>query len=157
MRTLMLAFAVLAVVFPSSAHAQRRRMRARSAPITEKPEIGGHIGYNFDAKHMFIGVQGTVPIAPQVDFYPSLDYYTISGASEWSLNLDFKLRPPKAPRFYFGPGLNLFHAGGTHSHLNLFGGWEAATGSLRPYVEARELIGSGSSFQITGGVNLVLH
>lgn len=157
MRTLMLAIAVLAVVFPSAAHAQRRRAVARRAAITEKPEIGGHIGYNFDAKHMFVGAQGTVPIAPQVDFYPSLDYYTISGASEWGLNLDFKLRPPKAPRLYFGPGLNLFHAGGTHSHLNLFAGWEATTGNLRPYVEARELIGSGSSFQVAGGVNLVLH
>jgi len=148
------AIAVLAVALPGIGHAQRRVVRA---PITESPQIGGHVGYNFDADHLFVGVQGSIPVGPQVDFYPSLDYYTIPHVTEWALNLDFKLLPPKAPSWYFGTGLTLFHAGGNKSHLNVFGGWQARTGGLRPYAEAREILFGGSSFQVAGGLNLLLH
>ena len=84
-------------------------------------------------------------------------------ATEWGLNLDLKLRPPTFHLWYVGTGLNLLHAsavgagGTTKAHLNLIAGWEGRAGPIRPYAEAREILGNGSAFQVVGGLSFPLH
>jgi hypothetical protein len=120
------------------------------------------VGYNFDAKAAVIGAQAALPVARQVDFYPSFDYYTVSNATEWGLNFDARIRPPGPYRYgYLGAGLNVAHTsaggvGNTDTNVNLLGGLEGKRGQIRPYAEARLIIGNGSSFQIDGGVNFPL-
>ncbi len=156
---ILVMFVALAIV-ATPAGAQRRRMRgarAGGAGVGEGPAIGGHLGYNFDVSNSVLGAQATFPIAPQIDFYPSFDYYTVPNVTEWGLNFDLKLRPPALRFWYFGAGLNLLHTsaagGNTDSHLDVFGGLEQRRGPLRPYVEAREILGNGSAFQLVGGLS----
>ena len=154
---LVIALAVVAMV-AAPAHAQRRRMRGGRAVASGGPEIGGHVGYNFDVDDAIVGVQATFPLAPEIQFYPSFDYYTVSGATEWGLNFDLKLLPPRFRFWYIGSGLNLLHVSvagvsDTKSHLNLFGGLQGRRGPLRPYAEAREILGNGSAFQLVGGLS----
>ena len=163
MRALALRISVMLValaVVATPARAQRRRMRgARAGGVGEGagPEIGGHLGYNFDVNNSVLGAQGTFPIAPQIDFYPSFDYYTVPNVTEWGLNFDLKLRPPALRFWYFGAGLNLLHTsaagGNTDRHFNVFGGLEQRRGPLRPYAEAREILGNGSRFQLVAGLS----
>jgi len=151
-----LALAVVA----TPARAQRRRMRGAGVGAGAGPEIGGHLGYNFDVNNSVLGAQGTFPIGPQIDFYPSFDYYTVPNETDWGLNFDLKLRPPALRFWYFGAGLNLLHTsaagGNTDRHFNVFGGLEQRRGPLRPYAEAREILGTGSRFQLVGGLSLPL-
>ena len=153
-----LALAVVA----TPAQAQRRRMRGgRAVAVGGGPQIGGHVGYNFDASNAVVGAQASFPMAPQIDFYPSFDYYTVSNATQWGLNFDLKLRPPRFRFWYFGVGLNLLHTSAagtsnTDSHLNLFGGLEGRSGPIHPYAEAREILGNGSAFQLVGGLSFPL-
>ncbi len=165
MRRLALRIVVALAVFTivaAPAHAQRRRMRGgRAVAGRGAPELGGHVGYNFDAQNAVVGVQATFPLAPQIDFYPSFDYYTISNATEWALNFDLKLRPPAFRLWYFGSGLNILHvsaagASDTKKHLNVFGGLQGRPGPIRPYAEARETLGDGSAFQLVGGLSFTL-
>lgn len=167
MRTLVLKIVVallVTAVVAMPAHAQRRRMRGGRAMASTRPEVGAHLGYNFDADNAVIGAQASFPITPQVDLYPSFDYYTVSNATEWALNFDARLRPIRASRYwYVGSGLNVLHvsAGGvsdTKAHLNLLGGLlgPRGRGQMRPYAEARLTVGDGSSFQIVGGLFFAL-
>jgi hypothetical protein len=154
---LVIALAVFGTV-AAPAHAQRRRMRGGRAMASGGPEIGGHVGYNFDADNALVGVQAIFPLAPEIDFYPSFDYYTVSNATEWGLNVDLKLQPPRFRFWYIGSGLNLLHVSvagvsDTKAHLNLFGGLQGRRGPLRPYAEAREILGNGSVFQVAGGLS----
>ena len=156
---------VAVAVVTAPAHAQRRRMRGGRAVVSAGPEIGGHVGYNFDVNNgaAVLGVQASFPLAPQVDFYPSFDYYTVSGATEWGLNFDLKLRPPAQYRYWYaGAGLNLLHVSvagtsDTKAHLNLLAGLEGPPSPIRPYAEAREILGNGSAFQLVGGLSFRLH
>ena len=156
---------LVTVVFALPAHAQRRRMSGGRAVAAERPQIGAHVGYNFDASQALIGAQASFPIVPQIDLYPSFDFYTVSGGSLWALNFDARFRPRIASpyaTFYVGSGLNLSHAsaGGfsnTDTNVNLFGGLAGRRGQMRPFGEARVILGNGSSFQIQGGVAFVLH
>ena len=143
----------LAVV-TSTADAQRRSKRSArrsgrgAAPAG--PEIGGHVGYNFDAEVAFAGAQLAIPVAKQVDFYPSFDWY-FTDATTWSLNFDARLRPQVANRNgYLGGGINLTHQTDTQTNVNLFAGVEGRRGNLRPYAEARMILGT-ASFQIRAG------
>ncbi len=153
------------IVVAAPAQAQRRRMRGgRAVLVGRGPEIGAHVGYNFDLHDMAIGAQASFPVEPAVDFYPSFDYYTVSNRTEWALNVDLRWRPPSAYRaWYLGTGMNLLHnssAGGpsdTKAHLNLLGGVEGRAGAFRPYGEARLILGNGSLFQVVGGLSFPIH
>ena len=147
---------LLLVLVASTADAQRRR---RSVATTSGPSYGPHIGYNFDTEDLLLGAQLSWPITPSFDLYPTFDYYFVSGGSLWALNFDAKYRPPtRTGAWYVGGGLNYLHAssggvGGSDTNLNLLTGLEGRRGSMRPYVEARLIVGSGSTFQIAGGLN----
>ena len=139
-------------VLASTADGQRRTRR-RSVATTSGPRYGPHLGYNFDVEELLIGAQVSWPMSPQIDLYPTFDYYLVSGASLWALNFDLKYRPPtRYGAWYLGGGLNLAHSsGGSDTNLNLLTGLEGRRGRTRPYAEARFILGSGSSFQIVGG------
>ena len=140
-------------VLASTADAQRRARR-RSA-VTPGPRYGAHLGYNFDAEALLVGAQVSWPVSPRVDIYPSFDYYFIDPGSLWALNFDLKYRPPtRYGAWYLGGGLNLMHSTGSDTNLNLLTGLEGRRGGTRPYVEARFIIGDGSSFQIVGGFSV---
>lgn len=159
---ILVALLALAVV-TTTADAQRRSKRkGRGSAAAAGPEIGGHVGYNFDAEVAFAGAQAAFPVAKQVDFYPSFSYYFVSDATEYSLNFDARLRPQVANRNgYLGGGINLTHvsamgAGDTQTNVNVFGGIEGRRGGLRPFAEARLIFGHGTTFQIQGGLNFPL-
>ena len=142
---------VLSAVLASTGHAQRRYRRVSATP---RPTFGAHLGYNFDASRTLLGAQLSWPIVPALDLYPSFDVYLGSG-SLWALNFDVKYRPPTNYRaWYVGGGLNYTHATGGHStNLNLLTGLEARRGAVRPYVEAKLIVGDGSAFQLVGGLS----
>ena len=137
----------------STADAQRRR---RSVAATPGPRYGPHLGYNFDVKDLLLGAQVSWPISPRVDLYPTFDYYFVDPGSLWALNFDLKYRPPtRYGVWYVGGGLNLLHAtGGSDTNLNLLTGLEGRRGRSRPYVEAKFILGDGSSFQVVGGFSV---
>lgn len=150
-------------VVTSTADAQRRHSRkGHAGTASVGPGVGAHVGYNFDAQVAVIGAQASFPVAQQVDFYPSFDYYA-SDATTWAFNFDARLRPPAPNRGgYLGAGLNLTYAsaGGssdTQTNVNLLGGLEGQRGRIRPFAEARLTVGHGSTFQIQGGVTFPLH
>lgn len=140
-------------VLASTADAQRRARR-RSV-VTPGPRYGAHLGYNFDADALLLGAQVSWPMSPRIDIYPSFDYYFVDPGSLWALNFDLKYRPPtRYGAWYLGGGLNLLHSNGSDTNLNLFTGLEGRRGGTRPYVEARFIVGDGSSFQVVGGFSV---
>lgn len=161
---ILVAFLALVLVTTAAAAQQRRTGARRARSGAGVATFGGHVGYNFDASAAVIGAQASLPITPQVDAFPSFDYYTVSGGTEWAINLDGRLRPPahyQSASVYVGAGLNILHASAgaqsnTETNVNLFGGLEGRRGRMRPYAEARLIVGHGSSFQIQGGVSFPL-
>ena len=143
---------LLLVVAASTADAQRRTRR-RAVASSSGPRYGPHIGYNFDASALLLGAQLSWPMTPQLDLYPTFDYYFESPGSLWALNFDLKYRPPtRYGAWYVGGGLNLLRgSGGSDTNLNLLTGLEGRRGRTRPYVEAKFILGNGSSFQVVGG------
>jgi len=160
--TLRVSLAVLGLLLvAASADAQRRRPRFNLGG--DRPRFGGHIGYAFDGvDKVLLGAQASFPVVPRLSFYPSFDYYFVDVGSRWGLNFDLKFRPPTPYGFwYVGGGLNILHAsaggvGGTNTNLNLFTGLEGRRGPIRPFAEARLIVGDGSLFQIGGGLSLTL-
>jgi hypothetical protein len=146
---------LLLAVAASTVEAQRRTRR-RPAAAAAGPRYGAHLGYNFDVEELLLGAQLSWPMAPNIDLYPTFDYYFVSGGSLWALNFDVKYRPPtRYGVWYVGGGLDLMHSspGGSNTNLNLLTGLEGRRGRSRPYVEARFILGNGSTFQIAGGVS----
>lgn len=151
---------IAAVVVTTSAEGQgqgRRARRDRAAMRHGGPEIGIHVGYNFEFDHTLIGAQASYPLTRGVEFYPSFDYYTGGGAVKWAMNFDLKLRPPARYQFWYGGGgLNLLHAATTTSHFNLFAGFAGRPEAFRPYAEVRITLGDGSALQLVGGLSFPL-
>ena len=152
--TRLLVVLLLLALVTSTADAQRRSRR-RAIATSPGPRYGGHIGYSFDTDDMLLGAQLSLPVATQLDFYPSFDYYFVDGSSSiWALNFDLKFRPQTRYRiWYLGGGLNLLHSGGTDTHLNLLTGLEDRHGTMRPYIEAKFILGDNTLFQLVGGIS----
>lgn len=146
---------LLLAVAASTGEAQRRRRRA-FVPASGL-RVGPHLGYNFDVDELLIGAQLSWPIMPQLDLYPTLDYYFVSPGSLWALNFDLKYRPPtRYGAWYVGGGLNYLRASAAgnsagDTNLNLLTGLEGRRGRTRPYVEAKFILGDGGAFQLVGG------
>ena len=154
---LLIAALALALLAPASAEAQRRRGTRRAAADAYAPRFGPHIGYNFDADAWLVGAQVSWPLTPRVLLYPSFDFYFVDPGSLWSLNADLKVRPPtRSGALYLGGGLNYSRrsvsgVSGSDTGLNLLVGAEGRRARSFPYVEAKLILGEGSSFQIAGG------
>ena len=148
---------LLVTVTASSAEAQRRRRRG--AAVNAGPTYGAHFGYDFDDDAALIGAQLTYPFSSDLGFYPTFDYYFVSGGSVWALNFDLKWHPPtRNGVWYVGGGLNWSHASsggasGSDTGLNLLTGLESRHGKTRPYVEGKFVLDNGSLFQLVGGIS----
>jgi hypothetical protein len=113
--------------------------RRGGAVALDPPRVGPHMGYNFDAQSLDLGLQATLPLTTQVELYPTFDYYFVSPARLWALDVDVKFRP-RTPRraFYFGGGLDYLHssdAGASSGDMNfsVIGGWEVRRSPVAPY------------------------
>ncbi len=136
-------------------------LEAQRRGSLDAPRVGPHLGYNFDADALVIGVQASLPLTARLDLYPSLDYYSVRPGTLWAINLDMKFRPPtRTGAFYVGGGIDYLHTsangGSGDVNLNFIGGLEARRQSLSPFAEGRLILGSGSTFQIVGGFNVKL-
>ncbi len=157
--TLRIALLVLIVgVVGSTADAQRRvrRRPAAAAGVLPQPSFGPRLGYDFKADHWFLGGQVNLPVARRLAVAPSAEFYLGSTGTPYRLNADLKYHPPTVyGLFYFGGGLAILHSsGGTDTGANLFGGWEGQQARpFKPFVEAKLVFSSGTSFNIQGGIN----
>ena len=152
---LAIVVAGLAIVSPS-ADAQRR-MRGGRAVRVERPGVGARVGYDFDAKHAFLGGQLNFPVGRRWALAPSADFYLGETGTPYRLNVDVRYHPPTAyGLFYFGGGLAILHASGnTDTGANVFGGWEGRRYTpVKPFLEARFVFSDNTSFNILGGLNL---
>ncbi len=161
MRSVQRLVVVVAMVVHTAARLAAQR-RGGSTPL-DPVRVGPHLGYNFDAQAVGLGVQATLPLTTQVELYSTFDYYSVSPARLWALNLDVKIRP-RTPRraFYYGVGLDYLHSSdsvATSGNVNfsVIGGWEVLRSPVSPYAEGRLLLGHGSVFQVAGGISFYLH
>jgi len=144
------AGALLVALLAVPAHAQRAH-------------VGPHGGYNFDGNRGVAGAQILLPIAPQIELYPSFDYYFESGVTRLAFSGDAKLRFPIGGGTdpYFGGGLNVLHSSvagtsGTDTGWDMVFGIESRHGGTHPYVEGRMLHHAASQFQLVAGLNITL-
>jgi hypothetical protein len=146
---------VLALGAMTSAHAQ-----------TSSSHLGPRLSYNFDAEAVGLGVQFGVPIARQLQFYPSFDVFFVDVGSLVGINLDLKYRIGQADLswLYLGTGLNIssysYDNNGnngdntdTNAGLNLFFGVESLKGRVHPFGEMRFTIGDATTSQLAAGLN----
>jgi hypothetical protein len=131
---------------------------------TSRSHLGARISYQFDAEEFGIGAQLGVPIARRLEFYPSFDYYFVDPGNFWAMNADLKYRISATSSMdwlYVGAGLNVtgFSVGpvdDTDLGANLLAGVEPLRGRIHPFAEARLILGDGSAFQLSAGLNLTL-
>jgi hypothetical protein len=157
------ALLIVGVLLARGLEAQRRTARGGVYTPLDPVRVGPHLGYNFDADALLLGVQATMPLTQRIELYPTFDYYFVSPGTLWAINADMKFRPPtRMGALYVGGGINYLHAsaGGFSNgdvNLNLLGGWEFRRRPLVPYAEARLILGNGSAFQVVGGFSFKLH
>jgi hypothetical protein len=144
---------VLASAFTGAVQAQTGRLH-----------FGPHVAYQFDFEKLGIGAQFSAPLARNLEFYPSLDYFFVDNGSFWALNADLKYRfsRPSVEWLYVGTGLNIARSGSgsvhdTRAGLNLIGGVESLTGRVHPFGEFRLTVGDGSTAQVAAGLNFTLN
>lgn len=130
---------------------------------TGQTYVGPRITYNFDYEEVAIGAQLGLPLTSALDFYPSLDIFLVDEGSLLGFNGDLKFRPGMtgSSPLYVGGGLNLSRRSindrsDTEPGLNLFGGLEGRSGSIRPFVEVRATLADRSTVQLSGGLNFAI-
>ena len=139
-------------------------LSATAEAQTSSTHFGPHLAYNFDSSKFGIGAQLGVPIAHRLEFYPSFDYFFISGGSLWELNADLKYRfgGQDVRWLYTGGGLGFTGvkatgaSSNTSAHANLLIGVESLHGMVHPFGEFRLLLGNGSTAQIAAGLNFTI-
>ena len=137
---------------------------ASAGAQTTRAHFGPRISYNADAELFGVGAQFGVPIARQLEFYPSFDIFFPDNYSMWGLNMDLKYRVNNQPRnwLYVGGGLNFTGTkpdrGSSHTEAraNLLAGIESLRGSVHPFGELRAILGNGSTVQLSAGLNFTL-
>lgn len=126
--------------------------------------LGPRVSYHFDLEEIGIGAQFSTPLARNLEFYPSFDYFMVENGTFWHLNADLKLRVAGASAewFYLGGGLNIARrsAGNfedTSAGVNAFVGAESRTGRVHPFGELRLTANDGNSSGILlVGLNFTL-
>jgi len=151
----LLPVALASVLLPTAAAAQKKQAM-----------LGPQAGFATNSFDLLLGAQVSYEVAPRLDAYPSFDIYFPSGTgSAWSLNANVRYWPrlnmPNAG-LYAGGGLGITHLSApgfsdTKAGLNLLGGWEFRTSSLRPFVELRAVLASNvDRIEFVGGINFKL-
>ncbi len=137
---------------------------APAAAQSGRAHLGPHLAYQVDAEMVGLGAQLGVPVARQLEFYPSFDIYFPDNGSAWGLNFDLKYRITNRVSnwLYLGGGLNLSGSkpdrGASHttSRANLLMGIESLRGPVHPFAEVRAMLGSGSTAQLAAGLNFTI-
>lgn len=134
-----------------------------AAQAQERSHFGPQVGYNFDYEAAVLGAQFTVPIARQLEFYPSFNYFFVDVGTVWAVNADLKYRlaVESVEWLYLGGGLNVTRTevssfSNTDAALNLLAGIESRRGNIHPFGELRLTVGDGSTVQLVGGLNFTL-
>ncbi len=130
---------------------------------SSRPHVGPRISYQFDLEEVGLGVQFGAPIARNVEFYPSFDYFFVENGTFWNLNADLKFRLASASVqwLYLGAGLNLARRGSGNAHdtsagMNVLAGIESLKGRVHPFGEFRFTANDGSTGQLAVGFNFVM-
>lgn len=133
---------------------------AQSGPM----QFGPRIGYNFEAEEFTIGAHFIKPLTSAIAFYPSFDYFLIDEGTMFGINADLRYQMPaeNLQWLYLGAGLGITRfsfegSSNTDAGLNLIGGFQPVGSSrIKPFAEARLLIGDGSAFAVVGGISIPL-
>lgn len=147
------ALLVLSSAFAGTAQAQAGQMH-----------LGPRVSYQFDLEEFGIGAQFSAPIARNLEFYPSFDYFFVDPGSFWHLNADLKYRIATRDInwLYLGGGLNVarrdFDNGNDNTGVgvNAFVGAESRAGRVHPFAEFRFTANDGSTGQLSVGLNFTL-
>jgi hypothetical protein len=154
----LLALVALATV-ASTAEAQRRARRGQALGLVPRPSFGFRVGYDFDATNAFLGGQLNVPVGRRWSLMPSAEFYLGETGTPYRVNADLKYHPPTAyGMFYFGGGFTWVDAGGAADEGgNIFAGWEGRRARpFKPFVEAKLVFASTTSFNVLGGLSFPL-
>jgi len=130
------------------------------------PSLGPQLGFASHDLDLFVGGQLSYQVAPRFDIYPSIIVYFPNGPlNAWGLNANVRYWPrlqTANPGLYVGGGLGYTHFsafgfGDSRVGLNLLGGWEFHTPSLKPFVELRAILASDvDRIEFAGGLNFRL-
>lgn len=131
---------------------------------TGQTHLGPRLSYHFDVEEIGIGAQFSAPLARNLEFYPSLDYFLVSNGTFWHINADLKLQVAgeSAAGFYLGGGLNIARrsvgdVSRTNAGLNAFAGIESRRGRVHPFGELRLIASDGNtSGMLAVGINFTL-
>lgn len=125
--------------------------------------LGPRASYQFDLEEFGIGAQFSAPIARNLEFYPSFDYFFVDVGSFWNLNADLKYRiaTREINWLYLGGGLNVARRsfngnGNTNAGVNALVGAESRAGRVHPFAEFRFTANDGSTGQLSVGLNFTL-
>jgi hypothetical protein len=145
-----LGAAALALALPSRGEAQQAHLGLRA-------------GYNFDLEEPTVGGHLALPVARQLDFYPSMDVFLPTTGTRVLFNGDLKYRFLNETSWqpYLGGGLNMLYrrvdgSGDTNLGANVLGGVETRLGNVHPFFEGRLVVQDDPSFQLAGGLNITL-
>ena len=125
--------------------------------------FGPRVSYQLDIEKAAIGAQFGAPIARNLEFYPSFDYYLIDRGTLWNVNADLKYRmaAETIEWLYLGGGLNIarFSFDGrssTDTGVNFLVGAESRKGTVHPFSEFKYTSSRGGSGQLSVGLNFTL-
>jgi len=160
-----LILAVLVTLLAASTASAQRRAAAR-APAQDGPTIGFQAGFPTNNLDFFVGGQVSIPLAPQWDFYPSLDFFFPgSGTTVWAINGEARYWPKLAmvnPGLYVGGGVDITHVSvsgfgsDTQAGPAIVGGWDFKAVSWRPFLQIHIVFGNDDRVEFGGGVNFRL-
>lgn len=136
-------------------------------------QFGPRVLYNFDAEEFGIGAHFVKPLTEAFSIYPSVEYLFVTGGTWLNFNADvtYTFANPSLEWLYVGAGLAIsrfsvddcddvlpgFDCSTTDTGLNLIGGFQPATGGrIKPFAEARLVLGGSESFQVVGGLKIPL-
>jgi hypothetical protein len=157
--TVRVAIVVAGLAVVATAAEGQRRIRGGRAVLVDRPAVGPRVGYDFDAKHVFVGGQLNLPVGRRFGLVPSAEFYPGATGSPFRLNADLKYHPPTVyGLFYFGAGFAYLHANGSgDAGGNVFAGWEGRRAQpFKPFLEAKFVFANHTSFNVLAGLNFSL-
>ena len=146
---------------PSIGSAQQPRPTQAQVDRMSGPMLGLRGSYDFDNRIMGYGAQARFPIDWNLQFAPSIDAYSKSGASLVQGNLDF-IVTGRGGMFYLGGGLAIIkpQSGDAKYGANIYPGIDLPPlfdTPVRPFIEARWTFWEGNApFRVVFGLNIPL-
>jgi len=128
-------------------------------PAAGATSVNARFGVYTNAGKLFVGGELSVPVAPQIDFSPNLEFVFVGNGNDWSFNFDFhyNLAASRPLQMWAGGGLGVISRSHDGSHANvglnlLFGVGFLTSGNLVPYIQAKGVVSSDSEFVLGFGI-----